>query len=149
MTVLLIAAREPFVRDGLLSPVDLTVGPIQVPVQLAPLLFGKPALLAPFMLAPLVALAAQGLAGHLLRVLPPLRLQQRAEARVLIAGTRERRGEQHNGNSNQEQPLHQPVSVFRAAPCLGAAYRIIDVPAAGPAGESLARLTHRARVLIT
>lgn len=98
-----------------LSPVDLAVGPIQVPVQLAPFLFGKPALMALFMLTPLVAPAAQGLAGPFFRLLPPLRLQQRAEARVLIAGTRERRGEQHNGSSNQEQPLHQPVSVFRGS----------------------------------
>ena len=102
-----------------------------------------------FTLTLLVALAAQGLAGHFLRVLPPLRLQQRAEARALITGTRERRGKQHDGSSNQEQPLHQPVSVFMAAPCPGAAYRIIDAPAAGPAGESLPRLTHPIRVLIT
>lgn len=132
-----------------LFSVDLAVGPIQVTVQLAPLLFGKPVLLALFLLTPLVALAAQGLAGPLLRLLPTLRLHQRAETRVLITGAREHRGEQHNDSSNQEQPRHQPVSAFRAAPCPGAAYRIIDVPAAGPAGESLARLTHLAPVLIT
>jgi len=99
----------------LLFSVDLTVGPIQVPVQLAPLFFGKPALMALFMLTPLVALAAQGLAGPLLHLLPPLRLQQRAEARALITGTRERRGEQHNGSSNQEQPFHQSVSVLQGS----------------------------------
>ena len=132
-----------------LSPVDLTVGPIQVPVQLAPLFFGEPALMAPVMLTPLVALAAQGLARALLRVLPPLLLQQRAEARSRITCIRERRGEQRNSSSHQEQPLHQPVSVFRAAPCLDAAYCIIDGPAARPAGELLARLTHPVRVLIT
>ena len=54
-----------------LFSVDLTVGPIQVPVQRAPLFLGKPPLLAPFLLTPLVALAAQGLAGPLRRVLPP------------------------------------------------------------------------------
>jgi hypothetical protein len=82
--------------------------------------------MALFMLTLLVALAAQGLAGPLLRLLPPLRLQQRAEAQVLITGTRERRGKQHNGSSNQEQALHRPVSVFRAAPCPGAAYRMLE-----------------------
>jgi len=109
-----------------LSPVDLAVGPIQVPVQLAPLFFAQPALMSLEMLTPLVALAAQGLAGPLLRVLSPLRLQQRTEARALITSTRERRGEQHNGSSNQEQPLHQRVSVFRAAPRAGAAYRMLE-----------------------
>jgi len=109
-----------------LSPVDLAVGSIQVPVQLAPLFFAQAALMPLEMLTPLVALAAQGLARPFFRVLPPLRLQQRAEARVLITGIRERWGEQHNGSSNQEQPLHRPVSVFTAAPCLGAAYRMLE-----------------------
>ena len=133
-----------------LFAVNLTVRPIQVPVQLAPLFFGKPALMALFMLNSLVALAAQGLAGPLLRLLPPLRLQQRAKARALITGIRERRGDKHNGSSNQEQTFHQPVSVCRGSAVPGRRvphYR--DVPAAGPAGESLPRLTHPNWVLIT
>lgn len=132
-----------------LFPVDLTVGPIQVPVQLAPFFFRKPSLVSLEMPSALVALAVRRLLRCLFHLTCALFLHPRGKARAQIAGGRERRRKQRDSNSCQKEPLHQPHSVFRAAPCLGATYCIIDVPAAGPAGKLLPRLTHPNHILIT
>ena len=84
-----------------LFPVDFTVGTIQVPVQLAPFFLGQPALMALFMLAPVVALAPQRLARGLLYLAPALLLQPRAEARTQIACLRKHWHEQRNCYNHQ------------------------------------------------